>query len=293
MKTYLKFSLLTLAGMLLFTACTKDKETLKETIESSEDNTKMEGEMNAIFDMVNAVGKSNFGKTAENAYLPPCATVTIDSVSIPKSKTVTFSDPNGVNGACLCYDGIYRKGSIKIEYSGTPDAAGFTRKVTLIDFYSGPTAQTKFTGTKTQVYEGKDTNGNRKYSVKVENGSAQDDNGTLTWKSNREVLQTKGNDTPTILDDAYEVRGTASGTNRKGISYNVAIDPAKPLKKDFDKCDSFGDRFRRSRFIAGVWTLTNESGNTMTMDYDPIGGEPCDRTARVTLNGKSYDIVLR
>lgn len=279
----------------LFTAsgCKKDQESIADTIESAEDNAKMEGEMNSVLDAANSVQKNSFGKTSGDHFLPDCATVTVDSTSTPKTKTITFSDPNGLNGACLCNDGIYRKGSIKIEFYGEKDEPGFKRIIRLVDYYSGPTAETNFMGKKTWTYEGMD-GAAKKFTIKVEDGKAVDSEGSVTWQSSRTIWQTKGLDTPEITDDAYSMRGTASGVNRKGVSYSVAIDDNKPLKKDFDKCGwKIGDRKLRGRFISGVWTLNNSNGKTMTLDYDPIGGEPCDRTARITINGKTKDIILR
>lgn len=290
---------------ILFTAsgCKKDNESVADTIESAEDNAKMENEMNNVLDAANSVQKNSFGKTSGNDYLPSCATVTIDSTSTPKTKTITFSDPIGLNGACLCNDGIYRKGSIKIEFYGEKDVPGFKRVLRLVDYYSGPTAETNFMGKKTWTYEGLEkieTGPNieataKKFTIKVEDGKAVDSEGSATWQSQRTIWQTKGLDTPEITDDAYLMRGTASGVNRKGVSYSVVIDDNKPLKKDFDKCGLMqqGDLLKRGRFISGVWTLNNSNGKSMTLDYDPIGGEPCDRTARITINGKTKDFIVR
>lgn len=288
------FSIL-LAGMLLtVSGCKKETETppTTDTVESAEDNAKMESEMNNVMDVVNAAQKNSFGKTSQNDFLPPCATITVDSLSNPKTKTITFSDPNGVNGACLCNDGVYRKGSIKVAFYGEKDQPGFQRIITLVDYYAGPAAETNFMGTKTWTYEGMDGDA-KKFTVKVEGGKAVNAQGTATWQCQQTVWQTKGLDTPEIIDDAYLVRGTGAGVNRKGVSYSTAIDENKPLVKDFDKCGwQIGDHKLRGRFISGVSTLTNSNGKTMTLDYDPIGGEPCDRIARITINGHSTDITL-
>ena len=48
-----------------------------------------------------------------------------------------------------------------------------------------------------------------------------------------------------------------------------------------------------SNFVAGKLSIAVTGGATMTLDYDPIGGEPCDKIAQVTVNGESRNIVLR
>jgi hypothetical protein len=48
-------------------------------------------------------------------------------------------------------------------------------------------------------------------------------------------------------------------------------------------------------FVSGELLITDEdNNNTMTLDYDPDGGEPCDRTATVRFNdGKEFTITTR
>jgi hypothetical protein len=264
------------------------KEKNEATIAAAEDNSKMESEFQEIFDQAdNAVRYNPSGKTADiENWLPECATVTRDTVGNIRTVTIVF-ESSGYG--CLCRDGLYRKGKIKVEYSGDYNVVGATKTVT-IEGYSvnDMVNETKFYGIKTYRVEewGENT---AQFSVRVSDARAESPGGTVRWNSERVIHRTAGNATPYVHDDRYEITGSSAGTNRNGKPFTCTITQA--LVKDLARC---GLRVSRGgRFVEGEWTLNVEGGRTLTLNYDPVGGAPCDRVARVTLDGQSRNITLR
>lgn len=244
-----------------------------ESVQSAEDNAIAEGEFADVFEYVDdeAVNSAAFGKAAGVSELrPQCAVVTVDTLA--RSLTIDFGDQN-----CLCKDGLYRRGRIIAHFTGKYGQIGSSVSVTLEEYY----VQDKHvTGTKTITRTGPAS-----WDVMVANASITGTDGkTASWSSQRSVARTEGEGTLTPWDDVYEYTGTASGTNANGVDYTANI--TEPLVKKV----SIGCL---KTFVEGVLTIANENGGTMMLDYDPTGGAPCDRTAKVTINGKARTITLR
>lgn len=277
-------------GALLWAGCKRENEMEKSeaTFASAVDNSKMESEFQQIFDQADNAARFNpSGKTSDiENWLPECASVTRDSVGAVRTVTVVF---DSANYGCLCRDGLYRKGTIKLEYSGDYTVVGATKTLTLVGYsVNDMVNETRFFGTKTfRVEEWGDSTA--KFSVRVTDARAESPEGTIRWNAERTIHRTTGNATPYVHDDRYEITGSASGTNRNGQAFTCNI--TRPLVKDLARC---GLRVSRGgRFIDGEWTLANaEAGRTLTLNYDPIGGVPCDRVARLTYNGQSRNITL-
>ncbi len=277
-------------GALLWTGCKRENEKEKNEamFASAVDNSKMESEFQQIFDQADNAARFNpSGKTSDiENWLPECATVTRDTSGNIRTVTVVF---DSAGYGCLCRDGLYRKGTIKLEYSGNYATVGATKTLTLVGYsVNDMVNQTAFFGTKTfRVEEWGDSTA--KFSVRVTDARAESPEGVVRWSAERMIHRTSGNATPYVHDDRYEITGSASGANRNGQAFTSTI--TRALVKDFKRC---GLRVNRSgRFIDGEWTLVNaEADRTLTMDYDPIGGAPCDRIARLTYNGQSRNITL-
>jgi hypothetical protein len=275
-----KFYLLIAFFLILFYSC-KDAslQDITESIQSAEDNSISETEFSNIFEYVNSEGDNNFSMIEKSggsnqpqglfSLLPDCATVSFDSVN--RTITINFGTTN-----CLCKDGNYRQGKLSAQFNKKPKEIGATVLVSLIDYYVN---DKKVTGTKTYTHT--DT---YKWTVNVQDASVTTDNGTISWNSVRVIEKLEGGGTLTPYDDVYLISGTASGVNRQGNEFTVTIDT--PLKKVMQAgCIR--------NFVSGVWTLVNKGGATMSLNYDPIGGEPCDKIAEVSINGKKKTITLR
>jgi hypothetical protein len=279
--------ILSLFSVVLFSSCQKSKEArAKAIIETAEDNSTMSAEYNAIFDLSDNVsrdedlnqliaGKGNgvapFTSKA-NAFLPECATATFDSA------TTTLSIDYGVSN-CLCKDGRYRKGLVTLTYNGQYLDSGSTVKLSLFDYF---VQDIKFNGTKTITNLG-NASGSYRFSYEVKNASAETENGTISWETIAEITKTDGNDTPFWpFDDVYLVTGTSRGTNRNGVDYTV--ETTVPLKKR----NEFNIACLK-HYVSGVLRLEDDDDNFILIDYDPVGGEPCDLVARININGDFED----
>ncbi|MGV3540712.1 MAG: hypothetical protein ACO1OQ_12940 [Rufibacter sp.] len=263
---------------LLFLGCKKDleQEDALENIQSVEDNAVAEAEFASVFDYVDMEAPDDFQSGARLTGLlplPSCAQRTWNAAT--KTLTLDFGTTN-----CLCSDGVYRRGKIVAVFNGPRRTVGSTVTISLQDYFVN---DRQHTGTKVITNLTAET-GKRKYQVVVTGASVVTPEGTISWTANRIVERTAGSGTVPKADDEYTVTGSASGTNRKGVDFTCAI--TTPLKKVFRVgC--------LKNFVAGVVTVTNENNKSLTLDYDPVGGEPCDRIAAITVNGRTKQITLR
>ena len=108
-----------------------------------------------------------------------------------------------------------------MSYTGRYRDPGTVITITPQDYYVN---DNHLQGTKTVTNMGTDQNGHLYYTVTV-NGSltAADGSWTATHQANRVRTWIQGSDTPTLLDDVYEITGSGSGVNRNGIAYTVNI----------------------------------------------------------------------
>jgi hypothetical protein len=282
------FKTLAVAGMavtLILSGCKKEEspQAVAENIQSSQDNNQIETEFSSVYDFSDNTSKEAFGKTeGTQRWLPACATVSPVTVNADSSRTVTVTFNGGAgNNGCLCLDGKYRRGSINMTFSKTPlKQVGGKVTTTLTNYYVN---DVQFLGTS--VTENISSATNPKFNTKVTGGQAITAGGTINWNSDRTIERIAGETTLDPFDDVYTVTGQASGKNRNGENFSVVINT--PLKKKFS-CPGI-----RSAFVSGKWTLTNSTNSSsMSLDYDPIGGEPCDRIADVTINGKIIRINI-
>lgn len=278
-STLPKLSILALAGLLAFTSCKKDNEDVSpdENFISAEDNARVEGEMEASQNLVDADAAERFRQTPATGVFSPCVTRTWNATT--NTLTIDFGTTN-----CLCKDGNYRRGQIIAVFNGTWRTAGSSVTITHNNYFVN---DNQHVGTKIITSLGNETGTttNYKYSVQVQNASIIFTDGTVrSWNAQREVERTAGQGTATILDDTYLVTGSSSGTNRRGTSFTTSI--GTPLKKVFlPGC--------ARAFISGTVNIANSKGKSLVLNYDPSGNEACDRTASVTFNGQTRLITLR
>ena len=280
-KSLQNLSMLALAGVLAFTGCRKDNEVNpEEAIVSAEDNARVETEMESAQNMVDADAAERFGAPGAiqaSGTFAPCITRTWDAAT--HTLTIDFGTTN-----CLCKDGSYRRGKIIAVFNGQWRTAGATITITLSNYFVN---DNQHLGTRivTNLGDENNTTGNYKYRVDVQNASIIFQDGTTRdWNATREVERIAGQGTPSILDDEYLVTGSATGTNRRGVQFTTAI--GQPLKKVFRPgC------FRN--FVSGTVSITNSKQKSMLLNYDPANNEACDKTASVTVNGKTKLITLR
>lgn len=263
---------------LVFSACKQDDTgDVQQVLDSAKDNSDAENEFSAVFRYMDERHQSASGKTAgTDSLLPSCATVTIiqDSAnSAHWTVTVDFGTTN-----CLCQDGALRQGRLIGDYYGSwvSDTTHWT--VTTQNYYVN---EVRVDGTQNVTYLGNST-GHRRYRTVVNNATlTYTDATTATWTCDRITAFTAGDDTPlNLADDEFDVTGNASGQNRKGDPYTATV--TTPLHYRTACLLSGSTR----HFVSGVIELAS-GGNTLKLNYDPIGNAPCDKVVSIQWNNNN------
>lgn len=258
--------------------CKKDskKDTGDSSLESAENNSLAETHFNDVTTFVDvaAYNGSNmtFRTADEQSLLTGCVTVTVDTLSSPRTITIDFGATN-----CLCIDGRNRRGKIIATYNGKYKDSGTVIGISLDNYFVN---DNQIKGTKTITNKGKNGQGNLIYEVAVNGQVVKANNkGTITWISTRQREWMAGAGTPlNILDDVYGITGSANGTNASGNAYAITITQALVRKMN---C---------KWFESGILTLVPEGLPAVTLNYGNTG---CNANAVVTINNNNYDILLQ
>jgi hypothetical protein len=134
----------------------------------------------------------------------------------------------------------------------------------------------KVEGTKTITYLGKVDGTHPRWEVKLVGGKITFKDGTtITMESTRTRTLIEGYATETFQDDIYEIDGTSSGVNRKGVAFSTV---SENLVKAF-KCPYFK---------SGKTTYVSEK-KTVVTTY--TRGEECSPSASIEVNGKTKTIT--
>ena len=266
-----------LAALSLTTACDRDKKdtpaaAAEELRVTSEDQATGENDDATVADLIEADTVADASRAINSSspaalrrsYASGCAQRTWD----PATRTLTL-DFGATN--CLCVDGRYRRGQLRAEFGGPRyGAPGSTVTITRLGYFVN---DNEHRGTKVIAF----TTYND-WNVTVTNGEIRFADGTAaTWQCARRVLRTAAPGVPVT----FTVTGSASGVNRRGNAYTATIDAADPLVKRREVgCEG------RSVFVDGKLALFNAARDrSALLDYDPIGGAPCDRIASISVNG--------
>ncbi|GAB3582952.1 hypothetical protein [Hymenobacter daeguensis] len=263
------------SGLLLTTGCNrKDDATPTDDITTAEDRSEDNIETAISSEAMQAgptdptvANSPNLTTEAEfHARFGACATRTYNATT--KTLTIDFGPTN-----CLCPDGRYRRGQIVVVFTTDVLNRRAGAVVTRQNYFVN---DNQHTATRTFTDTGAGS-----FTVDVTNASIirANNGGTHSWTANWTFTRTAGYNTPAVSDDVYSVTGSASGTNRRNVSYTTTVQT--PLVKR-------GDCFKY--YVSGVISITNSNNKTMTLDY---GNGACDNTATVSVNGRTRTITLR
>ncbi len=249
---------------LSFSSCKKSEKTDSDLI-SSEDQS--QGEM--VYDQVyKEVDQSANDAGMKKGGYP---IITIDTLASPRTMSINYGTAN-----YLCNDGNYRRGIILVTWTGKYRATGTIITIGFSNFYQN---DNKVDGSKSITNNGRNALNQLSFTIVVAGKITTSSNETHTWNSNRVRTWVAGEATPIWNDDIYEITGTTSGTNRKGITYNANI--TKALKVDLS-C--------QWRIVSGTIELIPEGKATRTLDF---GNGACDSQVTITINGKTHTIIRR
>ena len=278
-SSFRALSLACLASALLLTAgCQRNSDAAPDDITTAEDRSEDNVETAVSSDVMQAAGPadpnvqgSGYGTSEAEFRLRfgACATRSYDFAA--RTLTIDFGTTN-----CLCPDGRYRRGQILVRFTTDVLTRRAGAVVTRTNYFVNDNQHTA-TRTFTDLGAGS-------FSVVVTNASIirANNGGTHSWTANWTFARTAGFGTPQVADDVYNVTGSANGTNRRGVAYTTTVQT--PLVKRGD-CHKY--------YVAGTMSITNSNAKAMLLNYDPSGTQACDRTASVTVNGRTKTITLR
>ncbi len=270
-----KYTALSFALAVSIYACTK-KEEAEVDIETqtSVDNSIAEQAFVEVVPVVNQIGVNEPGvnKTDTNSVNFSCAkyTITGDTANFPSGGAVTITIDYGDAG-CMDNDGRVRKGKVIAVFNNKWNVDGATANITLENYsvanisYSGSMLLTRNSATS--------------LTYAVSNAKCTDGSFTISYECNKTIEKIQGASTDSIwIDDVYKFTGTSSGINRNGKRFTTKI--VEPLIKK-NACKWID---------TGVIEVTPEGLATRTFNF---GNGTCDDKATVTINGNTYNFVLR
>jgi hypothetical protein len=281
-KLSLFISATLLVSSLYLVSCKKDTTSSKDSdVESAEDNSLAEAQYNdvtTIIDQAAASGTVTLGiaggssvNGTDGTLGSACATVSIDTVTVPHKITIDFGTSN-----CLCNDLRNRRGKIIATFSGKFGNVGSAISVSFVDYFVN---DNQIKGTKTDTYMGLNNAGHPVINISVDGQIVKANNGgTISWTSTRQREWVAGFNTLDWSDDVYSITGTASGVKASGQAYTITI--TKPLVR---KMNCYW-------FESGTVDVTPEGKAVRTLDYGSTG---CDANATVSILGYTFPIVLR
>jgi len=273
MKKNLYFITLILIGfssVFYFSSCDRQADDKDTTIAS--DNALAEqlfSDVKNIADQASDGQLTTFIPYYGETILSGCATITLDNTSSPKTITVDFGSSN-----CLCNDNRTRKGKILISFTGLYRDSGTVITITFDNYFVN---DNQILGTKTITNKGKNANGNLNYDLVIDGKIKKAGGDSIIWISNRNNEWIEGSSTPSWWDDVYLITGDASGVSAAGISFDLDI--TKALRKEIGY----------KHLVSGTIELQPQGKVKRMIDY---GDGTRDNKATVTINGKSFDIIL-
>lgn len=277
-----QLNILLLITLIFISGCKKNnEEDSSDSTDSgaelvtAEDNNRGESESNSIFSMSKGGLDRKLGaKTdaGDTLNLPPCATETLDTLSTPRTYTIDFGTTN-----CLCWDGKNRRGKTIITWSGNMRDSLAVMTITTDSLWVDDVRW---------LYTHRETNlgrippqGNPARLIEVTDCKIFGSEGTVEFTSSRTREHTQGHWTPMDMrDDEFLIRGTTSGKDRNGNTFNTEI--LMPLKFRTD-CKYFS---------AGSMELRRNGGEVRRLEY---GDGNCDNDAVMIIKGKPYPFKLK
>ncbi len=195
----------------------------------------------------------------------PCATVTRDTTTTPRTITIDYGTTN-----CLCVDGRFRRGVVVISYTGQRRQLGSSYSVAFTNYFVNDNA---VAGSISGSYSL--NNGNpfitRNSSLTLTDTANQ----VRTRTANRTIEMIAGFGTPVRSDDVFLINGSSSTSNSRFSSTQTIT---TPLRKELS-CNWL---------VSGVMTTTRGT-QSRTIDF---GNGTCDNQATVTTARGTRTITL-
>ncbi|OFX70683.1 MAG: hypothetical protein A2X12_09025 [Bacteroidetes bacterium GWE2_29_8] len=279
-KTRFGISIIVLS-IIAFISCTKTEDeniddinidlntNYTEEVQAAEDNATAENLSNEVFNIIDDASKSS--NNSLNNYKKLDGT---DSIKITKEDHLISID---FGNGYLTKKGRLIAGKISASYNGKylDSLAGYNCYITFENFSIDNNSIKGF-----KSINGKGLiNGNLTYELSaVDTITLANNEGTITWNTERVRTWTKGANTPiNWLDDEYSITGSSSGISKDNKAYNVDVVTPLIIKTE-------------CKYITqGSLKLTVSGKKPITIDY---GSGDCDDKATVTVLGQEVEITM-
>ena len=287
MKSTAKFifrSILLVATVSFVLSGCKKKEKEDNDTSSASDNAFAEAsynDMSTIGDQASTGSMTSYRFGGDGSLLSACAVISFGNAVTSDNDTmnVDFGSTN-----CLCSDGRYRRGMIRVIYTGglLYRDSGMTLNFYPINYFVN---DNQIQGTKTVINRGHIA-GQLTWDISVTGTIILASNGgTITWNSTRQRKLLAGETTyngPINWAIAkVGVTGNASGVSANGESYQANI--ITQLVRDFS-CS-----LNRKHFVQGTLDFIPGSKPTRHIDF---GTGVCDDIATVMINNNTYTVHM-
>jgi len=274
-KIILWVTMALLTSAFVFTSCEKKNDDNPPTSNQqlAEDEALADTYWNAIdkdVDFASQLMEGNHYKSVTDT----CPMIIVnhpDSVFFPRTIIIDYGEDY-----CETWNGSMKKGKIIIEVSSPIALPGSVRSVNLENFYIN---EKHIEGTKTLTNKGFNDSGNLNFDVILADGKITfPDGAIITRVMNHNNEWTQGLETPNYWwDNEWLIRGTASGTNRNGVSYqNEIVNPV--LVKSLCHFP-----------VSGTININITDLGTLVFDY---GNGECDNIATITFGDEVWEITL-
>ncbi len=245
----------------IFTACQRERDT--DTTDGAE-TALMERNSD---DVVAITEQASTGNLSQFKKERGCATITIDSLSTPRTITVDFGAAN-----CLCQDGKNRRGKIIRSFTGKYKDVGSVHSITYNNYFVN---DNQIKGYKTVTHNALNAALNENYTVDTKDTLVKAANaGTVTWQSIRNREYVVGYNTSIWGDDVLHITGSGSGVRANGFTWAMNI--TQPLVVEM-AC--------QYKIVSGEMQIQPQGKALRTVNY---GSGTCDNQATMTINNKVF-----
>lgn len=196
-----------------------------------------------------------------------CDTITVDTLSNPKTLTIKF------NSNCN-YNGIVRNGSLSASFNGFYDNTGTTTTLVFSDFsYNGFTV---ISGSMSYQYIGL-TDSFPTYSISFnELKILNTNNQKIFYSGNHQLRVIQGKSTIETSDDIYSISGSNTGIAFKGNSFTSQITTDLNLAGNCNWINS------------GIVDVKPNNLTTRILNF----GSGCDDKINVSIYENNYELVI-
>jgi len=200
-----------------------------------------------------------------------CATVTIDTLSLPHVMIIDFGEEN-----CLGNDGKWRRGKIIVTFTGRFHQPGTVITTTFDEYYVN---DNQVEGTRIMTNLGPNDEGFPQYEFDIDGIITLANNqGVITWQAGRLRTWIEGYNTPAWYDNVFLITGSGTLTHSNGGGFTRTI--IEPLRRELS-CH---------HFVSGIVQTIPTERPARTLDY---GEGVCDNLATLTIGNRSRIIRLR